>query len=70
MKGVTGSHGKQGWVGENINSGRLDLFYGLLAVLSFINFGLFLVCASWYKKRTVKKVSEMEIVVKSSSTEH
>ncbi|KAK3212275.1 hypothetical protein Dsin_016981 [Dipteronia sinensis] len=69
VKSVTGSHGRQGWVGENINKGRLDLFYGLLAALSFINFGLFLLSASWYKKRTVKQVSEMEIIVKGSSAE-
>ncbi|KAL5783135.1 hypothetical protein ACOSP7_008164 [Xanthoceras sorbifolium] len=70
VKAVTGSHGRQGWVGENINKGRLDLFYGLLAALSFVNFGLFLLSAAWHKKRTSKKVpSEMEIIEKGSSSE-
>ena len=32
VKAVTGSSDKQGWVGENINKGRLDCFYGLLAL--------------------------------------
>ncbi|XVE71166.1 hypothetical protein DITRI_Ditri10aG0128700 [Diplodiscus trichospermus] len=64
---VTGSSSKQGWVGENINKGRLDCFYGLLAALSFINFGLFLVCASWFRRKTVKRAPEVEIVVKESA---
>ncbi|KAJ0031500.1 hypothetical protein Pint_12376 [Pistacia integerrima] len=69
LKAVTGSRGRQGWVGENINNGRLDCFYGLLAALSFINFVLFLISASWYKRRTTKHVPEMEIIVKGSSAE-
>lgn len=69
VKAATGSNGKHGWVGENINKGRLDCFYGLLAALSFINFGLFLLCASWYKRKKAKQVPEMEIIVKGSSVE-
>lgn len=71
VKAITGSGGKHGWVGENINKGRLDCFYGLVSVLSFINFALFLVCAAWYRNRTrpVKQVPEMEIVVKGSSAQ-
>ncbi|GLT43616.1 hypothetical protein SLA2020_175540 [Shorea laevis] len=30
-KAVTGNSDTQGWVGDNINIGRLDCFYGLLA---------------------------------------
>ncbi|GKV03279.1 hypothetical protein SLEP1_g15611 [Rubroshorea leprosula] len=51
VKAVTGSGSKQGWVGEDLNKGRLDCFYGLLAALGFINFGLFLLAAAWYKRR-------------------
>lgn len=69
VKAATGSNGKHGWVGENINKGRLDCFYGLLAALSFINFGFFLLCASWYKRKKAKQVPEMEIIVKGSSVE-
>lgn len=43
--------GGQGWVGDNINNGRLDCFYGLLSILSFINFGFYLLCAAWYKPK-------------------
>ncbi|GMJ11101.1 NRT1/ PTR family 6.2 [Hibiscus trionum] len=68
VKAATGSGGKQGWVGQNINKGRLDCFYGLLAALSFINFGLFLVSAAWFRRKTAKQAPETEIVVKESTT--
>ncbi|KAE8676092.1 Protein NRT1/ PTR FAMILY 6.2 [Hibiscus syriacus] len=63
------SGGKQGWVVENINKGRLDFFYGLLAALSFINFGLFLLSAAWFRKTTCKQAPETEIV-RSTSFAH
>ncbi|CAN1216779.1 Protein NRT1/ PTR FAMILY 6.2 [Linum perenne] len=50
VKKVTGSgNNGQGWLADDINHGRLDCFYGLLAVLGVVNFGVFLVCAVWYK---------------------
>ncbi|KAH7287162.1 hypothetical protein KP509_32G041200 [Ceratopteris richardii] len=39
----------QGWIVDNINRSRIDNFYWLLAILSFINFLLFLICASLYR---------------------
>ncbi|GMI95144.1 NRT1/ PTR family 6.2 [Hibiscus trionum] len=55
-----GSNGGQGWLADNINHGRLDCFYGLLAVLGIINFALYLVCAVWYKPRSQKPGLQME----------
>ncbi|KAI3811171.1 hypothetical protein L1987_20889 [Smallanthus sonchifolius] len=46
VKKVTGN----GWLADNINNGRLDLFYGLLTVMCAINFVVYLVCAAWCKK--------------------
>ncbi|OMO61701.1 Proton-dependent oligopeptide transporter family [Corchorus capsularis] len=69
VKNVTGSSIKQGWVGDNINSGRLDCFYGLLAALSFINFGLFLISAAWYRRKTVKNAPQLKITAKESEIE-
>ncbi|KAL7115130.1 hypothetical protein ACP275_04G165400 [Erythranthe tilingii] len=37
------------WLPEDLNKGRLDYFYYLVAVLCALNFGYFLVCASWYR---------------------
>ncbi|GFP82728.1 protein nrt1/ ptr family 6.2 [Phtheirospermum japonicum] len=49
VKKITTSNGGQGWLADNINYGRLDCFYGLLAVLGFINLVIYLICAVWYK---------------------
>ncbi|KAF9615721.1 hypothetical protein IFM89_026136 [Coptis chinensis] len=69
VKKVTGSDNGQGWLADNINEGRLDCFYWLLAVLSFINFGFFLLCAMWYRPNKPENALEMESVVNSSSFE-
>ncbi|KAL6580229.1 hypothetical protein OROMI_008253 [Orobanche minor] len=37
------------WLPEDLNKGRLDYFYFLVAVLCALNFGYFLVCARWYR---------------------
>ncbi|PIN03389.1 H+/oligopeptide symporter [Handroanthus impetiginosus] len=37
------------WLPEDLNKGRLDYFYYLVAVLCVLNFGYFLACASWYR---------------------
>lgn len=43
-------HGKnKGWLPDNLNEGRLDCFYWLLAVLSVINLLIFFLFAKWYK---------------------
>lgn len=60
VKSVTGTRNGEGWLASNINKGRLDLFYTLLAVLSFINMGFFLLCAAWYKPQMPKRALEME----------
>ncbi|KAL8136878.1 hypothetical protein V2J09_002879 [Rumex salicifolius] len=59
VKAVTGG-GEQGkgWLADDINQGRLDLFYWLLTVLSFINYVSFTVCAFWYKPRKPKSAKE------------
>ncbi|CAH1449072.1 unnamed protein product [Lactuca virosa] len=61
VKKVTGSHGGEGWLADDIDNGRLDCFYGLLAILGVINFGVYLVVARWNKKDD--KAVEMESVV-------
>ncbi|XP_074280522.1 protein NRT1/ PTR FAMILY 6.2-like isoform X2 [Silene latifolia] len=51
---ITSKFGGEGWIGENINKGRLDYFYGLLATLSLMNFGMYIVCAKWYQAQMHK----------------
>ncbi|XP_060213703.1 protein NRT1/ PTR FAMILY 6.2-like isoform X1 [Lycium barbarum] len=62
IKKVTGTNGGDGWLADNINYGRLDLFYGLLAILGAINFVLYLICATWFKPRKSKSALQMETV--------
>lgn len=50
VKKVTGSNGGEGWLADDIDRGRLDCFYGLLAILGVINFGVYHVVAAWNKK--------------------
>ena len=40
--------GKPGWIPDNLNYGHLDYFFWLLAALSVLNFGVFLVIAQRY----------------------
>ncbi|GLT25847.1 hypothetical protein SLA2020_009500 [Shorea laevis] len=37
------------WLPEDLNKGRLDYFYYVIAGLGVLNMGYFLVCAKWYK---------------------
>ncbi|KAK4397049.1 protein NRT1/ PTR FAMILY 6.2 [Sesamum angolense] len=61
IKKVTSSNGGQGWLADNINYGRLDCFYWLLAVLGVINLVIYLICAVWYKPdQKPKHAIEME----------
>ncbi|XP_045786463.1 protein NRT1/ PTR FAMILY 8.1-like [Trifolium pratense] len=46
---VTTANGGPGWLPDNLNYGRLDLFFGLLAGLSVVNFVVFLVVSKFYE---------------------
>ncbi|XP_052185303.1 protein NRT1/ PTR FAMILY 8.1-like [Diospyros lotus] len=51
---ISTRNGKPGWIPDNLNYGRLDYFFWLLAVLSVVNLGAFLVVAKRYTyKRSV-----------------
>ncbi|XP_022767674.1 protein NRT1/ PTR FAMILY 8.1-like [Durio zibethinus] len=51
---VTTRNGKLGWIPDNLNRGHLDYFYWLLAILSLVNFVVYLWIAKWY---TYKKIT-------------
>ncbi|XP_028763765.1 protein NRT1/ PTR FAMILY 6.2 [Neltuma alba] len=69
VKKVTGANDGQGWLADDINHGRLDLFYALLTILSFINLVAFIVCAIWYKPNKPKSAVEMEAINGSNAEE-
>ncbi|CAN1163816.1 Protein NRT1/ PTR FAMILY 4.5 [Linum perenne] len=48
-----------GWLeSNNLNRDKLNYFYWLLAVLSVVNLGVYLVCASWYRYKEVEVVED------------
>ncbi|OAY75218.1 Protein NRT1/ PTR FAMILY 6.1 [Ananas comosus] len=61
INSITGNEdeGRPSWLSQNINTGRFDYLYWLLAILSTINFCVFLYFAKRYKYR-VQKVVEVE----------
>ncbi|CAK7323069.1 unnamed protein product [Dovyalis caffra] len=58
------------WLDDDLNKGKLDYFYYMIAGLAILNLGYFLLCAKWYRYKdadngTVEmatKVSEKHIV--------
>lgn len=48
VTGFSTTHGRPGWIPDNLNYGNLDYFFWLLAVLSVMNLGLYLFAAKWY----------------------
>ncbi|KGN55889.1 nitrate transporter 1.1-like [Cucumis sativus] len=55
--------GNKPWLADNLNQGKLYDFYWLLAILSALNFGIYLVCAKWYvykDKRLAEEGIELE----------
>ncbi|KAM0935617.1 putative ABC-type nitrate transporter [Dioscorea sansibarensis] len=54
---ITGESGHGAWLPDNLNRGRLNDFYWLVAVLSGINLGVFLVCAKGYVYKDIRASS-------------
>lgn len=51
---VSTRHGGPGWIPDNLNYGHLHHFFWLLAALSLLNLGVYLLIARWYTcKKTV-----------------
>ncbi|XP_012071998.2 protein NRT1/ PTR FAMILY 4.5-like [Jatropha curcas] len=50
-----------GWLADNnLNRDKLSYFYWLLAGMSVVNFGFYLVCASWYRYKNVELINSSE----------
>ncbi|XP_022154049.1 protein NRT1/ PTR FAMILY 6.3-like [Momordica charantia] len=55
--------GDKPWLADNLNKGKLYNFYWLLAILSALNLGVYLLCAKWYvykEKRFAEEGIELE----------
>ncbi|EFJ06362.1 hypothetical protein SELMODRAFT_135528, partial [Selaginella moellendorffii] len=55
---VSAVHARTNWVPDNINRGRLDLFYWMLAGILTVNLGVYLVVARWYRYKRWNDVPE------------
>ncbi|KAI9117251.1 hypothetical protein K1719_011417 [Acacia pycnantha] len=65
VKKVTGTKDGEGWLADDINNGRLDLFYALLTILCSVNFVAFLVSAMWHRPKKSKPAQQMEVIDES-----
>jgi solute carrier family 15 (peptide/histidine transporter), member 3/4 len=59
---ITTRNGKLGWIPDNLNRGHLDYFYWLLAILSLINFLVYLLIANWYTYKKTADYVEDDVV--------
>ncbi|XP_059628842.1 protein NRT1/ PTR FAMILY 7.1-like [Cornus florida] len=46
---ITARGSSPGWIPQNLNSGHMDRFYFLIAVLTAVDFVAYVFCAKWYK---------------------
>ncbi|KAK4266517.1 hypothetical protein QN277_027421 [Acacia crassicarpa] len=67
---ITARDGKPGWIPNNLNRGHLDRFYFLIAILSAIDFVIYLFCAKWYKSINVYEGEEDEASIELQGSEH
>ncbi|GAB2300345.1 hypothetical protein Dimus_034384 [Dionaea muscipula] len=67
VKDITRGKDGKGWLADNINHGRLDLFYALLTILSMANFVLFIISMIWYKP--VKPNNRKTLQLKTSASQ-
>lgn len=64
---ATTAGGRRGWLPDNLNRGRLDLYYTVLVLLSAANLLFFLVVAHYYQ---YKKVRGPELVPPTKHQSH
>ncbi|KAL5538815.1 hypothetical protein UlMin_044825 [Ulmus minor] len=49
VMGITAKGSKPGWIPDDLNTGHMDRFYFLIAILTALDFVVYLFCAKWYK---------------------
>ncbi|KAJ0242761.1 Protein NRT1/ PTR FAMILY 2.13 [Hirschfeldia incana] len=56
----SGGHNRPDWLNKNLNAGKLDYFYYLIAVLGVFNLVYFWYCARGYRYKTGLQVGDFE----------
>lgn len=64
---TTAAHGRPDWLVDDLNKGRLDYFYYVIATMAFCNFFFFLYCANnyRYKAHVSDAQRDLELVISS-----
>ncbi|CAK9316666.1 unnamed protein product [Citrullus colocynthis] len=64
---TTAAHGRPDWLVDDLNKGRLDYFYYVVATMAFCNFFFFLYCANnyRYKAHVSDAQRDLELVISS-----
>jgi dipeptide/tripeptide permease len=65
VHGMTQNSKTGNWLAEDLNKGRLDLFYFMVAGIMVVNFAYFLLMARWYRY----KGSDDEVVTSHQTNE-
>ncbi|CAN4088170.1 unnamed protein product [Withania somnifera] len=58
---TTSTSDTENWLAEDLNKGRLDYFYYLVAGLEILTIGYFFICAKWYKYRGTQDDQNLEV---------
>lgn len=58
VKKTTGGGGRTSWLDNNINIGRVDYYYYVIAIMGVVNLFYFIVCAHHYRYKGLPLVKE------------
>ncbi|KAJ8760003.1 hypothetical protein K2173_010859 [Erythroxylum novogranatense] len=61
VMGITARGNNPGWIPEDLNTGHMDRFYFLIAILTGFDFVIYLFCANWYKPISLEGHEEFEL---------
>ncbi|CAL9081771.1 unnamed protein product [Musa acuminata var. zebrina] len=66
---ITGQSGHGAWLADNLNHGKLNNFYWLLAALCLVNLMVYLVAAKWYVYKDQRPAVDDDSVARVELTE-
>ncbi|KAL3828145.1 hypothetical protein ACJIZ3_016947 [Penstemon smallii] len=58
VMGITTKNNKPGWIPSDLNTGNMDRFYFLIAILTAVDFFVYMGFAKWYKGLNVENSDE------------
>ncbi|KAK6928279.1 Proton-dependent oligopeptide transporter family, partial [Dillenia turbinata] len=68
---ITSKNTNTDWLDEDLNKGKLDYFYYMIAASGVLNFGYFVICAKWYKyKGDGDSTHKVEAALKTKEESH